>query len=64
MIRLIDLLNEGKQVGLLYHYTSEKGLKGILQSNELYDTTARHNKRNGYDRSFERIEQRKSISRN
>ena len=28
-------LNEGKQVGLLYHYTSTNGLKGILQSNRI-----------------------------
>lgn len=35
MIRLVDLLNDGKQVGLLYHYTSEKGLKGILESNSI-----------------------------
>lgn len=28
-------LNEGKQVGLLYHYTSADGLKGILSSNRI-----------------------------
>ena len=28
-------LGEGKQVGLLYHYTSTNGLKGILQSNRI-----------------------------
>jgi len=28
-------LNEGKQVGLLYHYTSTNGLKGILRSNRI-----------------------------
>jgi len=28
-------LNEGKQVGPLYHYTSANGLKGILQSNRI-----------------------------
>jgi hypothetical protein len=28
-------LNEGKQVGPLYHYTSADGLKGILQSNKI-----------------------------
>ena len=35
MIRLINLLKESRQVGLLYHYTSEKGLKGILESNSI-----------------------------
>ena len=35
MIRLVDLLKEAKQVGLLYHYTSEEGLKGILNSNSI-----------------------------
>jgi hypothetical protein len=28
-------INEGKQVGPLYHYTSANGLKGILQSNKI-----------------------------
>ncbi len=35
MIKLKDILNEGKQVGKIYHYTSEAGLKGILASNKL-----------------------------
>jgi hypothetical protein len=35
MIQLVDLLNEGKQVGTLYHYTSKDGLKGILNSNSM-----------------------------
>jgi len=35
VIKLIDILNEAKQVGLLYHYTSVDGLKNILQSNQL-----------------------------
>jgi hypothetical protein len=39
MIKLTDLLHEAKQVGLLYHYTSENGLKGILQSNKLNAST-------------------------
>ena len=30
-----DSLNEGKQVGTLYHYTSADGLKGILKSNSI-----------------------------
>ena len=29
------MLNEGKQVGTLYHYTSAAGLKSILQSNRI-----------------------------
>ena len=35
MIRLTDLLKESKQVGLLYHYTSKDGLKGILSTNNI-----------------------------
>ena len=35
MIKLIDILDEAKQVGILYHYTSEDGLKNILESNQL-----------------------------
>ena len=41
MIKLINLLKEiteGKQVGILYHYTSKDGLKGILDSNQLKAT--------------------------
>ena len=30
-----ESLNEGKQVGTLYHYTSKDGLKGILKSNSI-----------------------------
>lgn len=33
MIKLINLLNEGKQVGILYHYTNN--LEAILSSNKL-----------------------------
>lgn len=35
MIRLIDLLNEGKQVGLLYHFTDFRSLLSILKSNSI-----------------------------
>ena len=28
-----DIINEGKQVGIIYHYTDKKGLDGILKSN-------------------------------
>jgi hypothetical protein len=31
----VNELEEGKQVGSLYHYTSADGLKGILQSNKI-----------------------------
>ena len=54
MIRLIDLLNEGKQVGLLYHYTSEKGLKSILQSNKLNASTELYQGHELYYVSFNR----------
>lgn len=30
MIKLTDILNEGKQVGILYHYTDRKNVKNIL----------------------------------
>jgi len=33
MIKLIDLLNEGKQVGPLYHYTSADGVYNIVNQN-------------------------------
>jgi hypothetical protein len=40
MIRLRDLINEAKQVGTIYHYTTfESGLK-ILQSNQLKSSDA------------------------
>lgn len=35
MIKLIDLLNEGKQVGILYHYTENWLLKQIIETNTL-----------------------------
>ncbi len=35
MIKLIDLLNEGKQVGILYHFTSLSGGESIIKSNTL-----------------------------
>jgi hypothetical protein len=44
MIKLIDLLNEAKQVGILYHFTDASGLLGILKTNELWasETNASH----------------------
>jgi len=32
MIKLIDLLNEGKQVGILYHYTSPDNMEDIKKN--------------------------------
>ena len=32
---MMGVINEGKQVGKLYHYTSEDGLKGILETNRI-----------------------------
>lgn len=32
MIKLIDILNEGKQVGLLYHYTSPDNIEDIKKN--------------------------------
>jgi hypothetical protein len=54
MIKLKDLLKEGKQVGKLYHYTSTKGLEGILDSDELYASTERYKGRTLYFVSFTR----------
>ena len=54
MIRLIDLLKEAKQVGLLYHYTSEKGLKSILKSNKLNASTELYQGHELYFVSFTR----------
>jgi len=30
-----DSINEGKSVGVIYHYTDKKGLDGILKSNSI-----------------------------
>lgn len=35
MIKLVDILNEGKQVGTLYHYTENWLLKRIIETNTL-----------------------------
>jgi hypothetical protein len=35
MIKLADILNEGKQVGILYHYTENWLLQQIIESNTL-----------------------------
>jgi hypothetical protein len=39
MIKLLDILNEGKQVGTLYHWTSFKSLYHIIDSNKLISTS-------------------------
>jgi len=33
MIKLKEILNESKQVGIIYHYTNKRGLDGILKTN-------------------------------
>ena len=35
MIKLIDILNEAKQVGTLYHWTTNSNLLNIIESNTL-----------------------------
>ena len=35
MIKLVDILNEGKQVGILYHWTDFLNLYSIINSNSL-----------------------------
>jgi len=44
MIKLLDILKEAKQVGILYHFTDIEGLLGILKTNELWasETNADH----------------------
>ena len=32
---MMGVINEGKQVGMLYHYTSKDGLKSILETNRI-----------------------------
>ena len=40
MIKLVNILKEAKQVGIIYHYTTfESGLK-ILQANQLKSSDA------------------------
>jgi hypothetical protein len=41
MIKLVDLLKEAKQVGILYHFTSLNNLKPILESGVLLSTKGR-----------------------
>ena len=47
-------LNEGKQVGTLYHYTSAAGLKSILQSNRINASEESYNYEDQYFVSFTR----------
>ena len=47
-------LNEGKQVGILYHYTSADGLKGILSSNRIKASEEIYMGQNLYYVSFTR----------
>jgi hypothetical protein len=47
-------LNEGKQVGILYHYTSADGLKGILSSNSIKASEEIYMGQNLYYISFTR----------
>jgi hypothetical protein len=46
MIKLIDLLNEGKQVGTLYHFTNSESLSDILKNNTLEATYGDYGKTN------------------
>jgi hypothetical protein len=38
MIKLLDILKEAKQVGILYHWTSLKNLKDIIKTNIIRPT--------------------------
>jgi hypothetical protein len=52
----IDLMNESKQVGLLYHYTSESNLKNILKTNKLKSSEENYMGNEIYFISFTRNE--------
>ena len=59
MIKLTDLLNEAKQIGILYHYTMLDRLKNIIKSNTLEssypeDTGSTHKDYSGSAISFTR----------
>ena len=69
MIKLIDLLNESKQVGNLYHFTNKTNLEKIISSDkmvgsfmyelengkELYGVSTTRNKNLFYDENIIRI---------
>jgi hypothetical protein len=69
IIKLIDLLNEGKQVGNLYHFTNKVNLDKIISSDrmmgsfmyelengkELYGVSTTRNKNLFYDKNNIRI---------
>ena len=46
MIKLVDILKEGKQVGILYHYTSYEACIKILQSSKIKSTETADSKKN------------------
>jgi len=54
MIKLQDILNEGKQVGILYHYTSNIAIKKIIQQNRLNATEEYYRGEDLYYISFTR----------
>lgn len=54
MIKLNNIINEAKQVGLLYHYTSKNGLRGILKSNSISSSEEIYMNHNLYYISFTR----------
>ena len=59
MIKLIDLLNEGKQVGTLYHFISLNNLINVLQNNCLKNKYA-----SGKEKTFDPKKYYVSFTRN
>jgi hypothetical protein len=52
MIKLIDLLNEGKQVGILYHYTENWLLKQIIETDTLLAPVSFTRRQSNWVRDF------------
>ena len=52
MIKLIDILNEAKQVGILYHYTENWLLKQIIETNTLLAPVSFTRRQSNWVRDF------------
>jgi hypothetical protein len=52
MIKLVDILNEGKQVGILYHYTENWLLQQIIESNTLLAPVSFTRRQSNWVRDF------------
>jgi hypothetical protein len=52
MIKLLDILNEGKQVGILYHYTENWLLQQIIETNTLLAPVSFTRRQSNWVRDF------------